>query len=129
MASTMTWTQHFYVGDEYLGEALRGLCIIHAQPQPPVGYAFFCPECSALWSTCCVEGRPSMVWTRHCVQHPDLLFPPAGSLWLPWDSSFTDSFPEAVLRRELELHLLWIESAKEIGYEQEVLPPTSPCPA
>jgi hypothetical protein len=116
MAETLAgnYPQHFFVEGKYLGTAQRGLALHAGQYAPPVSFAFFCPHCADLWARCPVgdyngTDRDWMVWTMACRKHPSRTFSVAGSLYLAWEKSFSDSFPPELLAWELDRHLDYAE--------------------
>lgn len=110
----MPITQHFIVEGQYLGQSIRSLKHYHNEVGLPPSYAFFCPVCAEVWARCPVDlnGKlqPFMAWSVACKkhEHPHGLWVP-GSLMLSWDKPFTDSLPDAAVRRELIIHLDWAE--------------------
>lgn len=105
-----TFTQHFIVEGKYLGSAQRGLTFINGGIGAPQSYAFFCPLCGDLWARCPVEANDGlteefMVWTKCCKKHGRHSFDLPGSLYMAWDKSFSDSFPDELLREEFKHYL------------------------
>lgn len=110
----MIWKQLLFINDLYYGEMDRGLVPVHETVQPPSSIAYFCAICGIVWARAVVEGKRYTIWDRRCGQHPTIFASEkAGSIWIDWDRYFTDALPEAALRRELEIHLLYAE--KELG--------------
>lgn len=99
--------QVFYVHEICLGETTRKLQRVHGELQTPVSYAYVCPECGNLWAKAVVRGgvSPFRPLAIACSLHQGHSLAPAGSLWLPWDTEYTNAFPEGILRRELQIHL------------------------
>lgn len=111
--------QHFIIRGKHLGSVDRKPIFVHEKVQQPWGEAFFCPICSELWAVCPVEGRESSVYRRACDRHPvQYRHDSNGLLNLPWDSTFSDNFPPAVIRYEL---LQEFRHAEELG----ILPPVT----
>ena len=109
----MPYLQHFIIEDKYLASTPRPSvewwpgC---PEGGSPMGYAFFCPECTRLWAICPIEGLRSILITRECEKHV-LRFP--GSIWTTiWTSDFVDNLPLEILRRELAIHLTEFERRK-----------------
>ena len=104
------YTQHFIVEGKYLGQAVRGAVFVHADLAPPLSYAFACPVCAEVWARCPVElpdgsHRRFQFQSKACRKHFGHALEVPGALTLGWDASFTDAFPEGVLRWELQRHL------------------------
>ena len=108
-------TQHFFLNGEHFGSAARLRNPLH--PSFPYGYGFFCPHCCSLWAIAPIESRPALAihhTCERCTPPPgELWLGPPGSLWLSYDPDFTAALPEALLRRELSLHLT--HYAKELA--------------
>ena len=110
------YTRHFYIWSNYYGAAEEHKRIIHAELHEPQHYAMFCPECGEVWARMPVDGVGTPNWWRiiggNCERHPPTSrYVVGGSLILNWEQELTDLLPEAVLRRELELHLKLVEQA------------------
>lgn len=101
--------QTFTLEGEAFGAAERTAVFRDGDLRPPFGLGFFCPACCRLWAACPVEGRRSFVLSRECPRHQTSFFGPAGSLWDSQDPDFCRALPAALLQRELELHLCWLE--------------------
>lgn len=114
----MSYPQHFIIEGKHLGTALRSKAIVHAQMEIPYSYAYFCPCCAEVWARCpveCPEGHsPFQVWEVPCKKHftDNLRIP--GSLWLSWDKTYNDSFPEGMVKWELDRCLDYAESKGEV---------------
>lgn len=104
----MPWEQSFIVEGKFLGTALRTHTSWTKDASPPDGYNFCCPTCGNLWAVCPVVGRPFHFLTRGCPSHERIAGD--GSLWTGWDADFTGSFPQDLLRRELDWHLQHMEA-------------------
>lgn len=102
-------TQQFLVDGQYLGSCQRYPLLQHGHPQPPQSYGFVCPHCGDVWARAWIDNHPFFFFTRSCRKHHSRSLAPAGSLWLPLEIDFTAALPEAVMRRELLLHLDHIE--------------------
>lgn len=122
------FTRHFFVEGKYLGS--RGLRPVWKPnvtvPVPPRGHCFFCAACSRLWAECPVDDQPSHVHEMLCAKHESTdqiggygprrvgiysipNYAPAGTLYLPGEYDFPlETFPEALLFREILLHLPWL---------------------
>ena len=110
--------QHFIVEGKYLGTAERQMLFVHAQPQRPVSYAFFCPVCAEVWARCPVERADGttenfMVWTQACRKHTFHRLAVPGSLTLSWEPDFTAAFPDELVRWEFDRHLDYAEKELE----------------
>lgn len=104
------WQQSFIVEGKYLGETPR---TYHPETgREPLGYCFFCQECSRLWALCPILGQPSQVLTRPCLQHP--MWKDFGSLWTSWDRDFTEAWPADVLTMELGYLLDKLDASEEL---------------
>jgi len=104
----MRFTQQFIVNGKYLGAAPRTFVPVHETLAPPSSYAYFCPVCADLWARCPVTDTITnsmekfQVWTVPCEKHQhNSHHHIPGSLFLVWDKTFNESFPEDVLRYEL----------------------------
>lgn len=100
----MSWLQHFEIERRSFGTSTRRYDPL-AQREP-IGYAYFCPECAQTWALCPIAGKSFQVWSIPCGKHEAELRV-SGSIWLPWDEEFNNALPEAVVRREFELHLAY----------------------
>ena len=87
---------------------------VEGKPEPPRSYLFICPTCGEVWAkaditysrlTREVKRTPYQLLAIGCGQHPQHSQEIGGSLWLSWDSDFTDSLSQDFLYRELFLHL------------------------
>lgn len=92
--------------------------VYEALPRPhnSPSYAWFCPVCGEVWARAITGGRFA-VWTRPCSKHLDPLLPSLaipGSIWLAWDTDFTDSLSRELVSRELLLLLAHVE---RFGYD------------
>ena len=110
----MIYTQHFFVGNEYLGSSDRLPVFVHEQQQRPQSVAYFCPECGDVWARAVIEGVDYSPWSMSCSKHPRFRSLVAGSLWMDWDKDYTKAFPRAVLERELQMHLAHYDRYKEL---------------
>ena len=94
--------------------APRGLIPIRGAYYPPPSYAWFCPVCAEIWARAVVATHRFHVMTHPCEKHLEPMSPMlqvSGSLLLPMEESFNESLPEALVRRELELHIKFLEAA------------------
>ena len=99
--------QDFFVDGKYLGSGQR-------YPIPRIGhgesvtsYAFYCTKCGEVWARAPIAGARWQFWTVPCRKCPPSFpsfFTVPGSIWTTWDWEFTDAFPDAVLRWELDRH-------------------------
>jgi len=108
----MPYLRHFWLGNTYLGSAEDHLRFVHAEVQQPQPYAMFCPTCGELWARMPVDGssREWRIIGGYCERHPGTSrFVVPGSLILNWEPELYEILPEAVLRRELLLHLDLLE--------------------
>lgn len=105
--------QHFIIEGKHLGIAQRELVFSHADIHAARSYAFVCPVCGDLWAKCPVldgaKEQQYMVWTKACRKHPRHGLEIPGSLQLSWEQEFTEAFPEAVVKWELDRHLDFAE--------------------
>ena len=106
--------QYFIVEGKVLGSAERSMVFVHAQPQCPQSYAFFCPVCAEVWARCPVERRegqtePFMVWSIPCRKHRTHALAIPGSLMLEWEPEFVEAFPDEVVKWEFDRHLEFYE--------------------
>lgn len=91
----------FFIDGKFLGE---GPAQASGSWLPPVSYAFMCQTCGEVWAKLPVEGREWLPYRMPCVLHPDRIFDmPAGALAPAWLDELLQTFPEGVLRRELDL--------------------------
>ena len=109
--------QLFFIEGQLLGEAARGLHIIHGQAQEPTSDLCFCQFCGVVYANLPVvlpSGRNTPYQSHRgvcrgcCSRVADLYYTP-GSIWRQWDTAFTEALPLAVLKRELLLHLDQLE--------------------
>jgi hypothetical protein len=108
------FTRHFHINDSYFGSATEHRRQIHAQLDEPQHYAMFCPSCGDLWARMPVDGVTTLNWWRiigGCCEkcQPASPYVLAGSLIMNWEPDLQKILPEAVVRREFELHLKWME--------------------
>lgn len=115
----MSVVQTFSVYGERLGFADRVPVCVHAEMQVPYSYTFVCQTCGEVWAKAFIREQVYLPLRTPCPQHPGswLLDGPPGSMWLDWDKAFTDSFSDAVVRREFLLHLEHAE--KEMQNESQ----------
>ena len=99
------WQQFFEIEGKFLGHAARGLDI---QLRPPLGAAFFCSTRGRIWALCPIADREFMIWSIPCANHTRSFAVP-GSIYLSWDADFNAAMPDAVVRREFEIHLAYAE--------------------
>lgn len=98
--------QTFIVDGQFLGQAERQPFTSLFHSGRPPGYAAFCPVCCDLWARCPIEGEPTTILTLACRRHGR---PSRSGLWVPgslllgWDPEFVEAWPDAVLRREIEV--------------------------
>jgi hypothetical protein len=106
------FTRHFFIDGRFVASGPAGYREAEGKQHPPHSYSFVCGHCGEQWLKSPValgEGKP-LLWNcltlncRRCNDKYPSRWRVPGSLWLSFDKSFTESFPEAVLRRELELH-------------------------
>lgn len=104
--------RHWIIEDRFLGTSPAAYRRVHEQFTSPIGYHFFCTHCGKLWASCPVDNARHMVWAAACsacqVDNPPNGIP--GSLWLSWEPEFREEMPEAVIHRELLLHLAYAAS-------------------
>jgi hypothetical protein len=110
------FTQHFFIEGRYLGSVKRKFDL--ALGGSPLSYGFFCHCCGEVFAKCPVElprepfsdvrglTRPWQFWARTCrkCEGSETLGQP-GSIWLTWDTEFTEAFPLAGLQWEFEREL------------------------
>jgi hypothetical protein len=74
--------------------------------------AYICPTCGEVWGSVVTDWGEWLPLKSGCERHP-YLHPVGGSFILPWRRTFED-LPEAVLRREFDLHYEhWIKNATQ----------------
>lgn len=116
----MAFFRHFYVNGEYLGSSEDPSRIVHATLTQPIPYVMFCPVCGEIWARMPVVNSMAdwRIIGGYCEKHqPPTRFMVPGSLILNWEPELTKILPDAVIRREFELHIrLW---GKEHGRELE----------
>lgn len=70
---------------------------------------YFCERCGEVYATVILQSllvAPWQSYRGHCERCPKFPSPfLPGSIWREWDREFTESLPEEVLRKELEIHL------------------------
>jgi hypothetical protein len=97
-------TRHFFIRDQYLGQAPAHLAHVFNEVHISTGKAFFCPICSETWALAPVEGQETFVEHLPCEKHePTASRPTPGCLYLPWDEDWNKSLPKEILARDFLL--------------------------
>jgi hypothetical protein len=109
----LTFLQEFFIGSERVALVLRKPVYVHAELQPPYSYVWVCRHCGTTFGMAPVEGQqflPIRGCCEGCRDRAVGVWETPGSLWVECDPDFLSALPEAVLRRELQLHLSYEES-------------------
>lgn len=112
----MPLTQQFFVGNQYLGEAPRGLA--SRTNSPPPSLAFFCPQCGEVWARCPIDNQRWTISHSPCEKcdRIDILTLP-GSLWRALDTEFQNALPREALLREFHLALKYLDYLQSEGIQ------------
>ncbi len=104
-------TQHFLIDGAYLGSTPRYPLSNIGTSIEPCGYSFCCGTCGDQWAKAgYAHGVQWQFLIRPCRKcQPRFSLRPAGSVITGWDFEHDEALPDAVLRRELLLHLDWFE--------------------
>jgi hypothetical protein len=107
----MSFTRHFFIGNQYLGSGEDRLRFIHGEAQQPWPYVVFCSECGEIWARMPVDGseREWGVLGRHCEAHSHFSREVPGSLIADWEPEFFKSFSREMIEREFKLHMNYWE--------------------
>lgn len=107
----MQFFRHFYIGATYLGSSEDHIRFIHGEAQQPVPYVMFCPACGEVWARMPVVNSMAnwRIIGGYCELHgKSARYVVPGSLMLNWEPELTKILPDAVIRREFDLHVrLW----------------------
>jgi len=85
-------------------------------------YAWACPTCGEVWARAFLPGRPFFFFTHPCEEHEDLLIPSlivSGSILLPGETSFNSSLPPEAWKRELLLHINFVERNPSVNTTED----------
>ncbi len=103
----MTQLRHFFIDGQYLGTGpAADYAFRDERARKPWATAYFCPICGEVWARIAIDGQQYHVYSLPCIKHiPKWEFTVYGSVWMDNERQLTDSFPPAVLARELDIHL------------------------
>ena len=107
------FAQDFFAEGRYLGSVERRFDL--TKGVAPLSYAFFCHACGDVFAKAPIPNRPWQYWSRTCRKCPgsETLGIP-GSLWLSWDTEYTDALPAPVLQWELERELEFFDKRAKL---------------
>ena len=105
---------HFFVDGQSLGQGrIPAIPTDCHQDQQSKGFAFFCHHCGKMWASCPISNEDHKgIWhVIHaiCGNHPKATFTIPGSMWKPGYVDLINAFSPEVLKRELFLHMDFIE--------------------
>ena len=97
--------RHYFIEGAHFGSDPARAIQYQGMFLKPKGLFFFCKFCGRMWAECPVDNETSSIAVMPCERHkPNYSWDVPGSVWLSWDSSWTDSLPKSVLEREFSLH-------------------------
>ena len=119
----MIYTQQFFVGSKYYGSSTI-LCPPireHGYSIPPTAYAYFCPDCGAIWARRVIADHhgtqePFFALVAHCEKHATRGMP--GSLQHPLEPNQLKLWPEEMIRYEFAQAMKYYEKEEEWKAQQ-----------
>jgi hypothetical protein len=116
----MSRTQHFFIEGQYLGEVLREPRLVEGQLLQPKSLLFYCGTCGDVWAKMPVDGCEWLGYRMSCRKHADAYDSafgrPGGSIIMSWESDLISTFPEGVLKRELNLWLNYTQGTRDENF-------------